>query len=32
MNNCNWRTKLKTNKTFIKRIRMKIINQKIKNW
>jgi hypothetical protein len=31
MYNYNWKTKLKTNKTFIKEIRMKIKNQKIKN-
>ena len=32
MANCNWRTKLKTNKIFIKGIRTKISNQKNKNW
>ena len=30
MTNCNWRTKLKTNKIFIKRPRKK--NQKNRNW
>jgi len=32
MKNCNWRTKLRTNKTFIKGIKTKIRNQKHKEW
>jgi len=32
MKNCNWRTKLRTNKTFIKGIKTKIKSQKNKEW
>lgn len=32
MKNCNWWTKLRTNKTFIKGIKSKIKNQKNKEW